>query len=124
MVRFSRRGGYAADARCSERAFVCLWDNKVTFSVPRGFYNAAQSLILTADARFAHQSTDGTKPSATNGFTYTNPIAITPDAAGTRGTKRVSIALNANAAASQWSSHVSFSKWIGRAGLDVVSDER
>jgi hypothetical protein len=83
--------------------------NKVTFSVPRGFYNAAQSLALTADApgSLIRYTTDGTKPSATNGFTYTNPIAIAPDTAGTtRGTKRVrAVALNANAAANRVVTH-------------------
>ncbi len=83
--------------------------NKVTFSVPRGFYSAAQSLTLTADVpgSVIRYTTNGTKPSATNGLTYATPINITPDtAAATRGTRRIrAVALHAQAAAARHITH-------------------
>ena len=83
--------------------------NKVTFSVPRGFYSAAQSLTLTADVpgSVIRYTTDGTKPSATNGLTYSAPVNIAPDTtATTRGTRRVrAVALHAQAAATRQITH-------------------
>ena len=83
--------------------------NKVNFSVPRGFYSAAQTLTLTAEVAGSsiRYTTDGTKPSSTNGLTYTGPIAISPDtAAATRGTRRIrAVALHAQAAATRQVTH-------------------
>ncbi len=83
--------------------------NKVTFSVPRGFYSTAQSLTLTADVPGStiRYTKDGTKPSATNGLTYTGPVTVSPDtAATTRGTRRIrAVALHAQAAATRQVTH-------------------
>ncbi len=83
--------------------------NKVTFSVPRGFYSAAQTLALTADVpgSVIRYTTDGTKPSATNGLTYSAPINIAPDTvAATRGTRRIrAVAHHAQAAAARQITH-------------------
>jgi hypothetical protein len=83
--------------------------SKVTFSIPRGFYTTAQSLALTSDTPGAvlRYTTDGSKPTAGNGLTYTGPIVISPETSGaTRGTKRIrAVALSANAAANRTASH-------------------
>lgn len=83
--------------------------NEVAVSVPRGYYNSTQTVALVASipGSLIRYTTDGTKPSATNGLTYTSPLAIAPDAAGsTRGTKRLrAIALHQGAAAARIATH-------------------
>lgn len=83
--------------------------NQVTFSVPRGFYFAAQTLTLSANVpgSLIRYTTDGTKPSAANGLTYSGPIAVSPGTApATRGTRRIrAVALNAQAAATRHVTH-------------------
>ena len=52
---------------------------QVSASIPAGFYEATQSVSLSTPTSGAtiRYTTDGSTPSANNGFTYTGPISIT-----------------------------------------------
>ena len=83
--------------------------NNVIYSVQRGFYTSAQTLTLTPAiaGSVIKYTTDGTKPSATNGATYAGPIAVAPETNGTRrGTRRIrAVALHSGAAATKAKTH-------------------
>ncbi len=99
--------------------------NEVAVSVPRGFYNTAQTIALTASipGSLIRYTLDGTKPTAANGFTHTTPFAVSPDtAATTRGTRRLrAIALNAGAAAARTVTHsYLFVNGVAAPGTDGI----
>ncbi|MFN0129715.1 MAG: CotH kinase family protein, partial [Verrucomicrobiales bacterium] len=90
------------------RAFV-YGLNEVHFSVPRGFYTEAQTLVLTADVpgSVIRYTVNGTRPSLTNGLTYESPLPLVPDIVGSvRGTRRIrAVAIHPESAANRIATH-------------------
>lgn len=83
--------------------------NNVFYSTQRGYYTTAQTLTLTAaiPGSVIKFTTDGTKPTATNGTTFTGAIVVAPETDGTRrGTRRIcAVALHAGAAGTKAKTH-------------------
>jgi hypothetical protein len=76
--------------------------NEVIFSAPHGFYAKSIPLELTATVPGStiRYTLDASRPTATSGLVYANPIAIAPNTTGTtRGTRIIrALAVNPRAA--------------------------
>ena len=83
--------------------------NEVNFSHPRGLYDAAFQLELTATipGSTIRYTTNGQKPTPSSGSIYSGPIPISPEtSSSTRGTRRVrAIAINPSAAIAPVATH-------------------
>jgi CotH kinase protein/Lamin Tail Domain/Fn3 associated len=103
------RGYLTPTSAAANGAVFPYGQNNVFYSVQRGFYTAAQTLTLTAaiPGSVIKYTTDGTKPAAANGATYSGPIAVAPETNGQRrGTRRVrAVALHSGAAATKAKTH-------------------
>ena len=105
----SGRGYLASTPGAVNGAIFPYGLNNVNFSVQRGFFTTAQTLALTPaiPGSVIKYTTDGTKPTSTNGTTYSGPIIVAPETIGIRrGTRRIrAVALHSGAAATKTKTH-------------------